>query len=92
MSSALTTSKDAPDAERFLTAQLIAPPPLNSIAPVFKTLWRGAARLSLMLGRALLLLIEVKLGLLSGRIFDQLIDSINRWLIRVGGHQSPVLL
>ena len=45
-----------------------------------------------MLGLALLLLIGVKLGLLSGRIFDQLIDSINRQLVRDGGRQSPVLL
>src|SRR6266481_3097603 len=37
-SRALITSSDAPDAEMFLTTQLIAPPPLNSIVPVFKTL------------------------------------------------------
>jgi hypothetical protein len=34
----------------------------------------------------------VKLGFLGGCIFDQLIDPINRQLIRDGGRNSPVLL
>jgi hypothetical protein len=36
-------------------------------------------------------LIGVKLGLLSHRIFDQLIDPINRQLVRDGGRHSPIL-
>jgi hypothetical protein len=40
----------------------------------------------------LLLLIGVKLGLLGSHILDELIDPINRQLIRDGGRQSSVLL
>jgi hypothetical protein len=38
------------------------------------------------------LLIGVKLGSLGGGISDQLIDPINRQLIRDGGRNSPILL
>jgi hypothetical protein len=41
---------------------------------------------------ALLFLIGVKLGPLGDRIFDQLIEPINRQLIRDRGSDSPVLL
>lgn len=42
-------------------------------------------------GGGLLLLIGMKLGLLGNRVFDRLVEPINRQLIGDGGRQSPVL-